>query len=126
MSDIQTKAEIQVRRIGSSFEKAGYKVEYVVTEFPAEYFSDGDLMLTAKTVVHAHVSKDDLFTDRYSFAFCTYHPATGKRASTRFVSCDYTRAFRPKRGKRSVRMSLKELRSHVSVELYLATTPREA
>jgi hypothetical protein len=113
----QTRAEIQARRIGEGFERAGYAVEYVIEHHAAEYFSDSGVMLAPRTTVHVHVLRKDSFGDSWSFGFVTWHRAEGHRTATRYVSGTRTRGLKPRRGKRDKKLSLKALRSDMYIEV---------
>ncbi|MGH3401042.1 MAG: hypothetical protein ACRDRJ_00740 [Streptosporangiaceae bacterium] len=120
MPQQQTRAEIQARRIGEGFERAGYTVEYVIEHHEAEYFSDGGVMFAPRATVHVHVLRKVTFGDSWSFGFVTWHKAKGHRTSTRYVSGTRTRGLKPRRGKRDKQLSLKALRSDMSIERDIA------
>jgi hypothetical protein len=122
----QTKAETEARRMAESFTKAGYKVEVTVDRHDAEVISELTTM-PGYTVVNVHARSTDMWEPSYSFGFATHDSAPGRRCTTKYVSGIMMRgAGRSRRHHRKsvVKLSLKALRSELSLRLYLATPER--
>ncbi len=74
-------------------------------------------MIPGRVWVSVSARGPESWDNGYSFTFVSDLPAKGHRASTQFAGGHQYRGLRTRRRKPSVKLSLKELRSCVGMEL---------
>jgi len=83
-----TKAEQRARAYAKLATDAGLEAEVSIEFRPEEYYRDGDVMFSARTIAWVTIREAHLgvFGDKFAAGWSTRHPAKGHRASTRWLS----------------------------------------
>jgi hypothetical protein len=112
-----TKAEVRARAFAGRLEEAGFAVTVTVEHTEPRLGRGGGVVSPGRVWVSATARGPQSWDNGYSFTFVGDLPALGHRASTQFAGAHQYRGLRTGRRRPSVKLTLKELRSWVGVEL---------
>jgi hypothetical protein len=123
---LTTAAETKARALAERLEEAGYTCRFSIETSAPELYSDGEVMLPGKVLVHVHADSPREYDNDYSFGFVTWLPAKGHRSSTRFVDARTYRPFGRPYSKKLTRQGLIwAISSEVDMARYRAARERE-
>jgi hypothetical protein len=112
-----TKAEVRARAFAGRLEEAGFTVTVTVEHTGPRLGRGGGVVSPRHVWVSVSVRGPQSWDNGYSFTFVSDLPAAGHRACTQFAGGHQYRGLRTGRRRPGVKLTLKELRSWVGVEL---------
>jgi hypothetical protein len=112
-----TKAEVRARELAGRLEQAGFIIKITIEQDEPKLYHGGGIMFPGRVWASVTARGPQSWDNGYTFTFVTGLPAKGHRASTQFAGGHQYRGLCGRRRRRIVKLTLKELRSWIGVEL---------